>query len=102
MDVVFEVDGGSDVAAAFADLRSGERSSGIRILRSSASSDRLALLVEGRAGQTYDLALRTAKQPVAADRMALAPDGPGTYRLTVSFTGSGAGYVRRDLVIQLR
>jgi glycogen debranching enzyme len=102
-EVVFEYDEGTDVYhEPRAPLR-GETSRGLRILRSRAEAGTLSLLLEGRAGHSYTLGVRTPH------RLGDAPDvtikdggGRGDAQLVVQFDGSAQTYVRRAINIPLR
>lgn len=97
---VIELDEGTDVEAVFPDLRNGDESTGIRILRSRASDSKLDLVLEGLGGRSYLLRLRTPKRPVAPDGASVTPRGGSDYHLNVTF--EGAGYVRREITIGLQ
>ena len=99
--VVFEGETGTDVQATFPELRNGDESQGIRILRSTASPDGLELVVEGRSGQRYDLALRTSRSPRAIDGTSIEAGGDDRYRLSIQFDGSDGVYERRTFTIPL-
>ncbi len=100
--VVFEIDDGTDVEAIFPELRNGDESVGIRILRSQASRSKLDLVLEGRTGRSYALRLRSPRQPGAAAGTSLTRRGPNDYELTVTFEGAGDDYTRRTVSIPLR
>ena len=67
--------GGSDVYVPRHAPDRGARSEGIRILRSRADARGLRLLVEGRNGRSYDLFLRTPRQPGAVEGATLVREG---------------------------
>ncbi|HEY5908251.1 MAG TPA: amylo-alpha-1,6-glucosidase [Vicinamibacteria bacterium] len=80
----------------------GERSGGVRLLRSRADADGMSLVLEGRAGRSYRVQVRTPRRPVAAPGTTVRPLTPDTYALEVPFEGSDSAYVRRELVLPLR
>ena len=69
VEVRYELErAGTDVAVRYEPAPPGATSQQIRVLRSTASDDALTLLLEGRAGQTYEVAGYTDRQigPVRA------------------------------------
>ena len=94
--------GGSDVYAPASGTRAGARSEGVRVLRSRADARALRLLVEGRGGRSYDLFLRTPRQPGAVEGATLVRDGARDPIVRVSFDGADNGYSRREVVVSFR
>jgi len=101
-ELVFVYDEGTDVYARAEASEPGARSEGLRILRSRAEARVLHLVLEGRAGRSYALRVRTPGG---------IADGPGLtakkvderdWELKVPFEGRGEGYVRRELSLRLR
>ena len=73
----------------------GARSEGIRILRSRADARALRLLVEGRNGRSYDLFLRTPREPGAVEGATLVREGGRDPIVRVTFDGPEGDYSRR-------
>ncbi|MBS1796336.1 MAG: amylo-alpha-1,6-glucosidase [Acidobacteria bacterium] len=109
MEVRFELTGrpaeinveyaeGTDVFVETPDLVAGAENSGLRIIRSQARADGLYLLVEGRAGQTYPVGLRSPRVLKEIDGIRI--DGAAR-QLRIAFGTDGAlnGYVRREILL---
>jgi glycogen debranching enzyme len=99
--VEFSYRGGSDVYVETATPAVGARSEGLRILRSRADANALRLLLEGRAGRTYDLFLRTPRQPGAVAGGTMVRGSGRDPIIRVAFEGEGPEYIRREVVIAL-
>ena len=84
--------GGSDVYVARQAPDRGARSEGIRILRSRADARALRLLVEGRGGRSYDLFLRTPRQPGEVEGATLVREAGRDPIVRVTFAGSDRDY----------
>jgi hypothetical protein len=98
----FRYRGGTDVYIKAEAPRPGARSEGIRILRSRADATALRLLVEGVNGRSYDLFLRSPRQPGEA-RGATLSRGSGTDPIIrIPFEGPPGEYSRREVVVTLR
>jgi glycogen debranching enzyme len=80
----------------------GSRNQGIRIVRSRADDGALRLLLEGRAGRTYDLFLRTPRRPGIMRGATLVRDQGSDPVIRVTFAGDGDGYTRQEVVLELR
>jgi glycogen debranching enzyme len=80
----------------------GARSEGLRILRNRAEAGALHLLLEGRAGRSYELHVRTPRTLGPEQGVEARRTGPRDWLLQVPFEGTGDGYVRRELVLPLR
>jgi glycogen debranching enzyme len=100
--VEFRYRGGSDVYAPARLPNAGARSEGVRVLRSRADARALRLLVEGRGGRSYDLRLRTPRQPGAVEGATLVREGDRDPILRVRFDGPDDAYSRREVVVSLR
>ena len=98
--VEFRYRGGTDVYVTTVAPETGARSGGVRILRSRADARALRVLLEGRNGHTYDLFLRTTRQPAAVRGATLVREGGGDPILRVSFDGAGLEYTRREVVVK--
>jgi glycogen debranching enzyme len=100
--VEFRYRGGSDVYVPTRVPDAGARSEGVRVLRSRADGRGLRLLAEGRSGRSYDLRLRTPRQPGAVEGATLVRDGGRDPIIRVQFDGADGGYSRREVVVSLR
>jgi glycogen debranching enzyme len=101
MTAEFRYRGGSDVYIATPTPPPGARNQGLRVLRSRADASALRLLLEGRTGRSYDLALRTPRRPGTL-RGATLVRGEGPHPvIRVTFDGAGEGYARREVVVEL-
>lgn len=98
----FRFEGGADVYVHREAPAIGARSEGIRILRSRADDSALRLLVEGRAGRSYDLFLKTRRQVTGVRGATLVPQPGADPIVRVSFEGAGEEYSRREVVVELR
>jgi hypothetical protein len=98
----FRYRGGSDVYQATHVPAPGARSEGVRVLRSRADAGALRLLVEGRNGRSYDLFLRTPRQPAAVEGATLLREAGPDPIVRVRFDGTDGDYSRREVVIGLR
>ncbi|HEX8560195.1 MAG TPA: hypothetical protein VF668_19010 [Pyrinomonadaceae bacterium] len=92
---------GSDVYVGFEPAAPGARSSSLRVLRSTAEGGALRLLLEGLAGRSYELRLKTPRAVGPGEGFEAARVGADEHRLTVAFDSSAAGYVRREVKIPL-
>ena len=100
--IEFRYRGGTDVYVETHAPDVGARSEGIRILRSRADGNALRLLLEGRAGRTYDLFLRTPRQSGAIEGGTLVREPGRDPIVRVVFEGDGVDYIRREVVVNLR
>jgi glycogen debranching enzyme len=94
--------GGSDVYVHTTAPEPGGRSRGIRILRSRADATALRLLLEGVNGRSYDLFLRTPRQPGTVEGGTLVRGEGRDPIIRVAFEGSAGEYSRREVVVRLR
>jgi glycogen debranching enzyme len=99
--VEFRYRGGSDVYAPIAAPEPGARNQGIRILRSRADATALRLLLEGLNGRSYDLFLRSSRQPGTVDGATLVRGTGPDPIIRVSFAGTAGEYTRREVVVRL-
>lgn len=99
--VVFGYEDGSDVYQEVAAPAPGARNDGLRVLRSRAGSDALTLTLEGRAGRSYSLRLRTSRTPGAVTGGELKAHATGDPELVVAFDGTGNDYVRKEVAVAL-
>jgi glycogen debranching enzyme len=95
-------DEGSEAYARAEPSRPGARSEGLRILRNRAEGGALHLLLEGRAGRSYELRVRTPRTLGPLDGVEARRTGPRDWLLQVPFEGTGDGYVRREFAVPLR
>jgi hypothetical protein len=99
--VVFSYDEGTDVFAAIEVPARGAPSEGLRILRSRAEGGALHLTLEGLAGRTYPLGLRSPQTASGVAGVAVTTSG-GRPELRVTFDGPDGAYVRRTIDLPLR
>jgi hypothetical protein len=90
--------GGTEVMADAEPLRPGATSQGLRLLRVRPGEDALRLTLEGRAGRTYDLHVRTPRRLEDVAGVTVGPDGT----LRISFEGPTGEYTRREVVVPFR
>jgi glycogen debranching enzyme len=100
-EAVFELDEGTDVAWRIDEPELGASSQGLRVLRSRAEAGILRLALEGLAGRTYPIRVRSPRQPAAVAGVSVARSGRD-WELGVRFDGTPGEYVRRDLAVPLR
>jgi glycogen debranching enzyme len=98
----FRYRGGSDVYVHTSAPEPGARSQGIRILRSRADGTALTLLVEGMNGRSYDVFLRTPRQPGTVNGATLVSGAGRDPIVRIAFEGAAGEYTRREVVVQLR
>ncbi len=101
-ELVFVHDEGTDVYLRAETPEPGARSEGLRILRSRAEGGTLHLLLEGRAGRSYDVHLRTPRVPGEVAGLTLRKASARDWVLQIPFAGTGDGYVRREVTLPLR
>jgi glycogen debranching enzyme len=94
-------DPGTDVYVAIEEPERGARSAQLRIVRARAEDAALRLVLDGRAGRTYTLGVRTVREVGAAPGVRVRPAAAGA-TLEVEFAGPGDGYVRREITLPLR
>jgi glycogen debranching enzyme len=99
--LVFALDEGTEVHAPAAMPEAGSRSRGLRILRARAEGGSLRVVLEGLAGRSYPIGVRTARALGDAAGVKVAPGRAGT-ELLVSFEGPEGSYVRRTLDLPFR
>jgi hypothetical protein len=100
-EVVFAIEGGTEVYAAAVTPGPGAANAGLRVLRARAEAGVLKLVLEGRAGLTYQLGVRTARTLGAARGVTFAGSAPEGTLLAIAFDGTDGAYVRRELAIPL-
>lgn len=101
-EIVLTYDEGTDVYLETETLRPGASNQGLRILSSEADEDALHLTLEGLAGHTYTLKVRSPFSLVELKDDAPQPaEKRETQILTVTFVGTVGSYVRRELMIPL-
>ncbi|MCA1621348.1 MAG: amylo-alpha-1,6-glucosidase [Acidobacteria bacterium] len=92
---------GSDVYVPFGPPAPGARSESLRVLRSTAESGALRLLLEGLGGRTYTLRLKTPHSAGDGDGFEATRVGADEYRIEVAFDPAAPGYARREVVVPL-
>jgi hypothetical protein len=100
--VVFVVEGGTEVHAAAVTPGPGAVNEGLRVLRARPEAGMLRLVLEGRAGRSYELGVRTGRTLGAAPGVTVSGSAPGASRLAVAFDGTDGAYVRREIAIPLK
>jgi glycogen debranching enzyme len=101
-EIVYSYDEGTEVFTEQEIPDPGATTHGLRILRSRASNDSLYLLLEGIEGRSYQLQVRTPHQIGDARGATSERLDNGMTRLTITFAGTGTGYIRKELSIPLR
>ncbi len=99
-EVTYSFDEGTEPYVDIAESAEGARSQGLRILRSRAERAALHLLVEGLAGRTYELHVRTPHRLGPADGLTTTREAAG-WGLQIRFDGNSGDYVRRDITLPL-
>jgi glycogen debranching enzyme len=101
--VTVSVREGSDVYRTIEPVQAGARNSGLRILRSRASSAGLALRLEAPGGTRQVVHLRSPRElTTVPDGVKRLPASEPDPMLEISFDGPAGAYVRRDVVLPLR
>ncbi len=101
-EIVLTYDEGTDVYVEPETLRPGASNQGLRILSSEADEDGLHLTLEGLAGHTYTLKVRSPLSIVEPKENAPRPAKESeTQVMTVTFVGTAGSYVRRELTVPL-
>ncbi|MFL6210745.1 MAG: amylo-alpha-1,6-glucosidase [Pyrinomonadaceae bacterium] len=101
-DLTIRYDEGTDVYVEPQPLRAGATNMGLRLLRAHADESALHLSLEGLAGRTYVLGVRTRKNLGATSGVQIRQATTGDAHLSVTFDGPPGEYVRRELTIPLR
>ncbi|MFL6253875.1 MAG: amylo-alpha-1,6-glucosidase [Pyrinomonadaceae bacterium] len=103
--VVVRYEEGSDIYSAREAPRPGDKSTGLRVLRSRGESAGLRLLLEGVAGREYTLNVRSGRPlglPPEPEGLTLTADEGGRWKLGVKFAGEPGRYARRELVLPFK
>jgi glycogen debranching enzyme len=98
---VFVYDEGTEVFTRIELPDAGRVSEGLRVLRARVENGTLRLLVEGRAGRSYRIGVRTPRRLGNAPGLTVTPTARGA-DLLVSFEGAAGGYIRRAIALPLR
>ena len=88
------MEGGTEVYAAAVAPGPGAVNEGLRVVRARPEAGVLRLVVEGRAGRSYELGVRTGRTLGAARGVTVAGSVPGGSRLAIAFDGTDGAYVR--------
>jgi len=99
--MVLAYDEGTEVVAPVVDPRLGDRSEGVRVLRARPDGSKLLLLLEGRAGRSYTLRVRSPRRPGSVPGAAVRGAGPRQWEVEVTFEGPGDAYRRREIALPL-
>jgi hypothetical protein len=100
-EAVVSYEAGTDVFAAPELPAPGATSGGLRVLRVRPDASALRLTLEGLAGRTYPLTVRTGRSVEAVAGTSVSAVSGGA-ELSVSFEGPAGTYIRRDLALPLR
>jgi hypothetical protein len=98
--IQFEYVDGTDVYRKIEMPASGADNSGLRILRSTATTNQLRLVVEGRGGKSYTIFVRTPRRVADAPGVKLTAHGRDV-QAEIAFEGPSDRYVRREVVLPL-
>jgi hypothetical protein len=101
-EIVFTYDEGTDVYLEPEPLQPGQRSEGLRVVRAHAEKNALRLVLEGLAGNSYTLRVRTPLELGETSGVTVERDAHADPRLLVRLDGAPGAYARRELVIPLR
>jgi hypothetical protein len=99
--IAMTYDEGTEVFARAQLPEAGSASEGLRILRCRAEDGALRLTLEGVAGRTYDVGVRTPRRIASVPGVAVTPAARGA-DLRVTFDGAAGRYVRRAIVLPLQ
>jgi glycogen debranching enzyme len=98
----FEYDEGTDVSLDYEPPAGGARNHGLRVLRSRAEGGTLRLALEGLAGRSYTLKVRSPRRISGVPGVDVEPGPDREARLRVRFDGPADTYVRRELALPLQ
>jgi hypothetical protein len=100
--IVLTYEEGTDVFTRIELPEAGSVSEGLRVLRARVEGGALRLVVEGRAGRSYRVGVRT-KRTVAAVAGVTVTRAPLGAEILIAFAQSGTNeYVRRSIALPLR
>ena len=99
--VQFEYSGGTDVYRKIEAPAPGAENSGLRILRSTATTNQLKLVLEGRGGRSYSFFVRTPRRVGEAPGVTVTRAGRGDVQADIRFDGPPDRYVRREVRLPL-
>jgi hypothetical protein len=100
-EVVFGYDEGTDAYVQPQELQQGAASEGLRILRARAGTAALRLTVEGRAGRTYVVGVRTPRRLGTAEGVVVSAPAGRDPQLRITIEGPADSYVRREIAVPL-
>ena len=100
-EVVFGYDEGTDAYVQPQELQQGAASEGLRILRARAGTAAFRLNVEGRAGRTYLVSVRTPRRLGTADGVVVSAPPGRDPQLRITIEGPADSYVRREITVPL-
>jgi glycogen debranching enzyme len=101
-DLTFLYEEGTDVYTTPEKSARGERSRGLRILRSRADATHLRLLLEGLGGHTYTLGVRSTRELLDTPGVQIRKGADADSQLLITFAGAPDRYVRREIIIPLQ
>jgi len=98
-EIVFDYAEGTDVFYNPPSLSAGAENTGLRIIKSQARKDGLFLILEGRAGNSYDLGVKSPNTLKETEGVEITNSATEGKKLRVKFTGEGKEYARREVLI---
>ncbi|MBC7186854.1 MAG: hypothetical protein H5U38_07470 [Calditrichaeota bacterium] len=101
---VVEIDytAGLSIAPPVTSPRIGDPPQGLKVIRHSAEDGWHTIVLEGRAGQDYELSLHTERPVLEAQGGEVVQRDRDFYLAKLSFTGEGDAYVRQVLKLRLQ
>ncbi|MBX7171514.1 MAG: hypothetical protein K1X72_11205 [Pyrinomonadaceae bacterium] len=99
LEIVFDYAEGTEVYWNPPMLVAGQENQGLRIIKSQARKEGLYLLLEGRAGQTYQLNCKSAKVLKETEGVKISASANGEQQLQVTFAGNSDDYIKREILL---
>jgi hypothetical protein len=78
----------------------GDKTTGLKIIRTQYSDDELKILVEGLGGREYSLNLRTSRSIAFASEAEVEDTEKSDKKIKISFKGQEEAYSRREIIIR--
>jgi hypothetical protein len=101
IEIIYLFDEGTDVYWNTPDLVAGQENMGLRIITSQAKADGLNLVLEGRAGHSYQLNIRSPKFLKDIETIGLTSPSMDQL-LKVEFTVEIGSYVKREIFLPFK
>lgn len=98
-EIVYLLDGGTDVYWYAPNLQAGQENLGLRIIKSQAKADGLYLMLEGLSGHSYQLQVRSGRILKEAEGAKILTAANGEQQLSVSFSGNSGDYVKSEFLL---